>query len=179
MSGVGQALVFDTGPLRHFALNGWLGVLKFVAAERRVVMPESVEIELKDQRASYPALALVLDADWIAVERADDVAFLETFAVYAQRLVAGTKNRGECGVLALGKTRGYEIVVDDGEARRIATTESIAMTGTLGLLCSAVREGQLTVATVEALADDLMTTKYRLPFGRGGFRAWAGREGLI
>ena len=32
-----NALVFDTGPLRHFAINGWLGVLRFIAGERPVL----------------------------------------------------------------------------------------------------------------------------------------------
>jgi len=45
-----DALVFDTGPLRHFAVQaGWAGVLKFLAGDRPVLIPESVEVELKRQ----------------------------------------------------------------------------------------------------------------------------------
>ncbi|MGN2634708.1 hypothetical protein ACTD5D_00635 [Nocardia takedensis] len=39
------ALVFDTGPLRHFSVQGWLGVLRFLAGERPVYFPDSVEGE--------------------------------------------------------------------------------------------------------------------------------------
>lgn len=32
---------------------------------------------------------------------------------------------------------------------------------------------------VEALADDLISGEYHLPFGSGGFRTWALEQGLI
>ncbi|NUW45862.1 nucleotide-binding protein [Nonomuraea rhodomycinica] len=174
-----DALVFDTGPLRHFAVNGWLGVLKFLAGDRPVIVPESVEHELKYQVHDHPALRQVLDAGWISVDRSNDVTFLMAFAAYEQRLVANGRNRGECGVLALGKTRGFETVLDDSVPRTIAEEEGIRVTATLPLLCSAIREGQLTVPMVEALADDLIAGEYFLPFGPGGFRRWAQEQGLI
>ncbi|MEU4834324.1 hypothetical protein [Streptosporangium sp. NPDC023615] len=174
-----DAMVFDTGPLRHFAVHGWLGVLKFLAGERPVIIPESVERELKNQAHDYPALHQVLDAGWISVDRSTDMDFLVAFAAYEQRLVANGSNRGECGVLALGKTRGFETVLDDSVPRTIAEEQGIRVTATLPLLCSAIRAGQLTVPMVEALADDLLAGKYFLPFGPGGFRKWALEEGLI
>lgn len=137
MTVLSDALVFDTGPLRHFAVNGWLGVLKFLAGDRLVIVPESVEHELKNQVYDQPALRQVLDADWISVDRSNDMIFMIAFAGYEQRLVANGRNRGECGVLALGKTRGFEIVVDDSVPRTIAEEESIRVTATLR--CSATR----------------------------------------
>jgi len=174
-----DALVFDTGPLRHFAHQGWLGVLHFVAGERAVVIPESVERELNHQIEDMATLRQVLEAPWIVVDRSDDIAFVAAFARYEERLAVGLNNRGECGVLALGAIRGYEVVLDDNVARNIATGEGLRVTSTLALLCNAIREGQLTVPLVEALADDLIIGDYYLPFGRGGFRRWACEEGLI
>lgn len=55
-------MVFDTGPLRHFAVQGWLGVLKFLAGDRLVIIPESVEHELRNQVRDHPVLHQVLDA---------------------------------------------------------------------------------------------------------------------
>lgn len=174
-----DALVFDTGPLRHFAVQGWLGVLKFLARDRDVIIPESVERELKRQSHDLPALHQVLDADWISVDRSDDMPFLMAFAEYEQRLAVGEQNLGECGVLALGRSRGFETVLDDRVPRTIAEEDAIRVTATLPLLCNAIREGKLTVLMVEALADDLLTGAYYLPFGLGGFRRWAFEEGLI
>lgn len=179
MTSESRTVVFDTGPLRHFALSGWLGVLKFLNQGTQVIIPESVEVELLDQRHSYASLQQIFDADWIAVDRSDDIKYLSEFARFEQRLVAGDQNRGECGVLALGKVRGHSLVLDDGAPRRIAKEEKIPFTGTLGLLCEAIRENQLKVSMVESLADDLLIGTYFLPFKRGGFREWAETEGLI
>lgn len=175
-----DSLVFDTGPLRHLAIEGWLGVLKFLAGDRRVVVPESVESELKRQVYEIPVLQQVLDAPWITIDRSDDLEFVTAFARYANRLVAkGDENLGECGVLALGEVRGFEVVLDDAVPRQIAIEIGIQVTATLPLLCQAIREGRLTVPMVEHLADDLIAGEYYLPFGSGGFRAWALEQGHI
>lgn len=170
--------VFDTGPLRHFTLNGWLGVLKFLTGGR-IVIPESVEREIKDQQHQHAALRQILDADWITVDRSDDLEYLAAFARYEEHLVDGGRNRGECGVLALGRTRGHRIVVDDNVPRVLAKNEKLDCTGTLGLLCEAIRADKLTIFLVESLADDLLASEYRLPFGPGGFRQWAAENGLL
>lgn len=39
--------IFDTGPLSHFALAGWLGVLKAVVADRTALIPDVVADELR------------------------------------------------------------------------------------------------------------------------------------
>jgi hypothetical protein len=58
-----DALVFDTGPLRHFSVEGWLGVLRFLAGQRPVYIPDSVEIELNDATEHVSAVRAVLDAE--------------------------------------------------------------------------------------------------------------------
>jgi predicted nucleic acid-binding protein len=174
-----QTIVFDTGPLRHFALRGWLGVLKYITSEKSAIIPESVEYELLEQKNDKPSLAQIFDEDWISVDRTDDIDFLSAFAGFEQRLVSRGRNRGECGVLALGKVYGYTVVIDDRVPRTIAKEEGLSITGTLGLLCQAIREDQLTVNLVEQLADDLLSGDYFLPFGPGDFRKWAENEGLI
>lgn len=64
-----DALVFDTGPLRHFAIQGWLRVLHFLAGDRPILVPESVERELRRQAHEIPVLNEVLDATWIRIDR--------------------------------------------------------------------------------------------------------------
>lgn len=174
-----DAIVFDTGPLRHFAVEGWLGVVKFLAGDRPVLIPESVERELRQQERDTVVLRQLLDAEWITVDRSNDIAFLAAFARYEDRLVVDERNRGECGVLALGDVRGFEVVLDDSVARTIAEEHGVRVTATLPLLCAAIREGKLTVPMVESLADDLLAGDYYLPFAPGGFRQWAIQEGLI
>lgn len=162
-------------------MNGWLGVLKFLTSDRGLLIPESVFIELGHQANSEPALRQVLEADWVKVDRCDDLQFVAAFAAYEERLVPkGTDtNRGECGVLALGRVKGFELVLDDGTARAIAEDEGLSVTATLPLLCGAIRAGKLTVPMVEHLADELIAGEYFLPFGPGHFRQWALEQDLI
>jgi predicted nucleic acid-binding protein len=178
--GSAPALVFDTGPMRHFALQGWLRILEVLAVGRRVVIPQSVAVEIQDQARDEPALLQILEADWIQVDRGTDTSLLIAFAGYERRLVdVGTKNRGECGVLALGRVYGHEVVLDDKTARTIAAEDGIAVTTTLALLCQAIRSGLLNVALVEKIADDLLAGDYYLPLGADGFRLWALQQDLI
>lgn len=174
-----DALVFDTGPLRHFAIQGWLRVLHFLAGDRPIYIPESVARELDNATEHVSATRTVLDADWIHVHRSIDLDFIEAFAHYENRLVANGKNLGECGVLAMGQVYKCEVVIDDATPRRIAEEKGIRVTATVPLLCDAVRAKKLTVAMVEGLADHLLEGKYFLPFGPGGFRRHVLENGLL
>lgn len=175
----GDAWVFDAGPLRHFAVSGWLGVLKFLAGDRTVFVPDVVERELRRQTAHVPAIGQVLDADWIRVFSSTDYTYMARFAEYARRLVADGKNEGECGVLAMGATFGCEMVIDDSTPREIAEAQNLRVTATVPILCDAIRTKQLTVPMVEHVADELLANAYYLPFGPGGFRQHVLENGLL
>ncbi|MEU3221880.1 hypothetical protein ABZ695_01810 [Streptomyces sp. NPDC006976] len=174
-----DAWVFDTGPLRHFAAQGWLGVLRFLAGDRRVYIPSAVQRELYNAADQIPAVRQVVEADWIHVHSSESMEYVGAFSRYHDRLVADGKNVGECEVLAMGKIYGCEIVVDDAAPRRIAEEEGIRVTATVPILCDAIREQKLTTVMVEELADNLLEGKYYLPFGSGGFRQHVLEHGLL
>jgi predicted nucleic acid-binding protein len=174
-----NAWVFDTGPLRHFAMQGWLGVLRFLAGAHPVYIPDSVERELYDAAEHVSAARAVLDAGWINVHRSTSRDFIEAFAHYADRLVAGGKNLGECGALAMGQVYKCEVVIDDAIPRQIAKEKGIRITATVPLLCEAIRAEKLTTVMVEELADNLLESKYYLPLGPGGFRQHVLENGLL
>lgn len=173
-------VVFDTGPLRHFALHGWLEILHFVFEDRRIVIPETVEREIKRQASDdEPALATILGSPWIEVVRSDDLKLITVQARYEDLLRGdGGENLGECGVLALGEAMGWEVVIDDWVPRQLGEANGLEVTTTLQILFEAIREGRLTYPLVEHIVDDLVTT-YRLPFEPGGLRVWAAENGLI
>jgi hypothetical protein len=60
--------------------------LKHLNKGNRVIIPDSVEAELLDQQHSDVSLEQVLNAEWITVDRSDDVHFLGEFARYENRL---------------------------------------------------------------------------------------------
>lgn len=175
-----SAYVFDTGPLSHFARGGWLGALSFLTGGKPAWIPEAVVRELTDGQYRYNHLGLILEADWLSIDRSDDVDVLVRTARYESRLAASGRNRGECAVLALAGVRGWTAVVDDGEARKIAGEDDISYTTTARLLCQAIKSRQMTAASCAAIADDLVRTEYRLPFSSGReFLNWAVRHGIL
>jgi len=179
MSDTPDVLVFDTGPLSHFARSEWLGVLKAVTAAYTVVIPDMVEEELRVGAIRNARLRAVLDAPWI--ERVDlrSSDELRWFGQFSERLVVKERNLGETAVLAYAKANVATAVLDDGAGRRAARDFNVALRPTLSLLCEAVRQGLLTVKLVSALADDLIATQYHLPFTPGGFERWAIENGMF
>lgn len=171
-------LVVDTGPLSHLARAGWLSVLRTIAGSRKVVIPDTVEAELHAGLHIHPELQQVLDAGWIARRSLASPAELVAFSRFSSRLVAGTRNIGEAGVLAYAEVHNGIAVIDDRVAVRAARQASITVLPTLALLVEAIREGLLTVDMVGDVADHLLETDYQLPFGPGGFRRWANENGL-
>jgi hypothetical protein len=60
-------LVLGTGPLSHFALADWLGVLKAVIGDRTALIPDVVAAELRAGGATDGRIAAVVDAPWLDV----------------------------------------------------------------------------------------------------------------
>jgi predicted nucleic acid-binding protein len=172
-------LVFDTSPLIHFARQNWLGCLKAIAGDRTALIPDVVVEELRMSAARDSAVAAVLDAAWIQRCELRTPEEIAEFAYFSSLLVRGTRNRGEAGVLAVARVHGFDAVIDDGAGRKAADAHGIVLRPTLSLLVEAIRQGLLTVKLVEAVADDLIESQYRLPFKAGGFAHWASEQGLI
>ncbi|MEU8268288.1 hypothetical protein AB0B89_14090 [Sphaerisporangium sp. NPDC049002] len=174
-----EILVFDTGPLSHFAINNWLGPLKAVVGERRAMIPDVVVEELRAGASVDNRIAAALNASWIEHREMRSPQEIAAFAQYSELLVRRDRNRGEAGVLALASTIGGVAVIDDRAGRKAAETHKISCRPTLALLCDAIRQGLLTAMLVGELADDLLSSEYHLPFGPGGFVAWAKDHGLV
>jgi predicted nucleic acid-binding protein len=179
MSHSTDVLVFDTGPLSHFAQQGWLGILRLVIGDRTAVIPDTVVDELRAGTQGRAHLQLVLDTPWIEHRVLMSEDELNEFTRFAALLVAKGRNLGESGVLAYAKANGATAVVDDGPARKIARANNVSHQGTLGLLCEALRGKLLSIDLISTVVDHLLEGEYRLPFKAGGFRKWAHDEGLI
>lgn len=174
-----EILVFDTGPLSHFARQNWLGVLKAVVGDRQALVPDVVVDELRTGAAQDNRIQAVLDVTWIVHRELSTDEEIIAFASFSSFLVKGERNRGEAGVLALASVVRGVAVIDDGAGRRAADQHKIRLRPTLALLREAIRRELLTVKLVSALADDLLTGEYRLPFRPGGFESWASECGLL
>ena len=174
-----EILVFDTGPLSHFALADWLGVLKAVVGGRQAVVPDVVADELRAGGATDSRISRTVELPWIEIRALHTDEEIICFAHFASRLVKGNRNVGEAGVLALARTMSATAVVDDRAARKLARESGVTLRPTLALLADAIRQDLLTVKLAGALADDLLATEYHLPFVAGGFEEWAAENGLF
>ena len=174
-----DAFVFDTGPLAHFARAGWLGVLKSLVGSSRAIIPAEVVSELKMAARYEHAMAAVLDAAWIEHHELRTEEELSAFGKFAPQLVSGERNLGETAVLAIAATMPAQAVLDDSVAHKVSQKAGLSCKRTLALLCEAVHEDLLTAELVSDIADDLIETDYRLPFGPGEFIRWAASQGLL
>lgn len=179
MSDESDLLIFDTGPLSHFARAEWLGMLKAMTAGSTVAIPDLVEEELRVGADRDARIRAALDATWIERVELRSSDELQWFATFSERLVARRRNLGETAVLSYAKANGATAVLDDGAARKAAHDYGVELRPTLSLLCDAVRQGLIAAKLVSALADDLIATEYRLPFLSGGFEEWATNNGLL
>lgn len=174
-----EVLVFDTGPLTHFAKENWLGVLKAVVGKRRAIVPDVVMDELQQAAVRDDMVRAVLQASWIERHELKTADEIRRFAEFSALLVRGDRNKGEAGVLALASTINGVAVIDDAAGRKAAHARGVALKPTLALLCEAIRKDLLTVPLVSALVDDLSASQYRLPFRAGGFERWVKENGLF
>lgn len=76
-------------------------------------------------------------------------------------------------VFALAATIPAQAVIDDNVAYNVGKRMGVSCTRTLAILCESIRKGLLTLDVVSNVADDLIATEYRLPFGPGEFAEWA------
>ncbi|HMR49169.1 MAG TPA: hypothetical protein PKE40_07875 [Arachnia sp.] len=172
--------VVDTGPLSHFARAGWLGVLRFLSPGNTVVIPDTVEQEIRNAPTAHAWLPQILSNPWIVVEPLSTDAELVAYSRYARQLVGDDgRNTGECGVLALAEVHGYIALLDDHAGVKAGMAAGVTVRRTLGLLCDAIQQGQLTIDMVSGLADSLLESGYRLPMPPGGFARWAIESGRI
>lgn len=172
-------IVFDSGPLSSFAKADWLGALKAVIGDRRAIIPDAVREELRRGLNNDSRLQSVLDADWIECRVLESDTETQAFVRYSSILVSGQRNVGEASVLALAETLPAIAVIDDAAGRKAASDAGIECRPTLRLLCDAIKQELLTLPLVSALADDLLATEYRLPFGPGEFERWATENDLL
>jgi predicted nucleic acid-binding protein len=70
---------------------------------------------------------------------------------------------GEASCLALAIARGFVLGSDDLAARRMASGRNVHLTGTIGILIRAVREGHWTLSKGNEVLAQMIALRYRAP----------------
>lgn len=129
-------IVSNTSPLLNLAI---IGELELVREQfTRVFVPPSVveEFRLGEHRPGSELLQQAVESKWLVVEDPSDKALVRTLW---QDL-----DRGESEAIALAEEKGAgRILLDEREGRRRARNLDLEVTGALGVLLWAAREGTL------------------------------------
>ncbi len=121
-------VVPDSGPLIYLASANQLELLRLLYGT--VVVPRAVFEEVTVAGAGMIGAAEVLAASWLQIE--DQTPDPELLRVL---------DRGESAAIPLAERLHAILLVDDGDARAVATRRGLAVIGTLGVLVAARRRG--------------------------------------
>ena len=146
--------VSNSSPLIGLSRAGRLEVLP--ALYDAVWIPPAVQREVVSagqSRAGSPEVAAAITAGWLRVVEPSD-------AELAARLQIDL-DPGESEAIALAFTAQPDVlVIDESKGRRIAADYGLVITGTVGLLTRAAREG--IINTLQADLDYLRSAGFRI-----------------
>lgn len=129
-------IVSNTSPVSNLAIIGKLELLQ--AKYGCVIIPEAVRDELA--RLTHPqgsaAIREALTEGWLQVEAVADRRLLP--------VLLSRVDPGEAEALELARqTNADLLIIDDGDARRIALEESLPFTGLIGVLAEEKMAGRI------------------------------------
>jgi predicted nucleic acid-binding protein len=119
------------------------------------MVPEEVMAEL----AEGERVGLVPSADWAWLE----VLTLSPAESRVARDLRQMLGSGESACLSVASVRGYVLLTDDRDARRVARSLGVAVSGTVGTLLKMVQQSILTLEQADELLAEMRRCGYRSP----------------
>lgn len=145
-----RPIIADSGPLIALARIGQLDLLPRLFQVIRI--PEAVMKEVTQGVAEgRPGSLEIRNASWIEVVR------VAAAATAGYELLV---DAGEAAAIALAKSEGGLLLMDDDRGRRLAFRLGLTVKGTLGILILAKRRGY--IESVRPLLDALVAKGIRL-----------------
>lgn len=157
------AWFFDSVTLSNFALADGLNILAVRYKGRGFVATQVVDELVRGVVAGHASLAgclKLLDKGVLRLATLDK-SERTTFCQLIPHL-----GQGESGMIAAALHRRGVAVTDDWAARRTCTDLGVPVTGTIGVLLAAVRDGQLTWTEANALLLRMIETGFHSPVKR-------------
>jgi predicted nucleic acid-binding protein len=140
-------VVSDTSPVLNLARIGRLELLRLLY--QQVLIPSAVSLELSDSRNDLPPAVDLASMPWLIVASATD-------RNRVQELREGL-DAGEAEAIVLAIERRADILlVDERRARKTATAAGLAVTGLIGVVARAKRDGLIDLA--KPVLDELIQT---------------------
>ena len=127
--------VSNTSPLLNLAIIGQLSLL--YEQFKSILIPPSVreELRIEGDLPGAKVLREAIEAGWIQIQEVRDKAFV--------KVLRRELDRGEAEAIALALQVGAEwTLLDEREGRRVGKSLGLRVTGVLGILLRARREGK-------------------------------------
>jgi predicted nucleic acid-binding protein len=139
-----SAIVTDTSPIRALAHLGLMDLLRTLGSQ--VLIPPAVDHELKHPAGGLAAVDIAL-FPFISVQVPQDPPVVQHFRQ--------TLHQGEAEAIALAlEAQAKTLIIDEARGRRLALRVGLKLTGVLGLLLDAKRQGL--ISAVGPLMDRLV-----------------------
>ena len=159
------SLVFDATVLSNFALIDHVPLLGLRYRERACTtlmvveeMQRGLETGYLHLHAIEAALAYPWASGWLSVVPLEPVHEQPLYVDLSSSLGAG-----EASCLAVAVSRRLILATDDLAARREASRRGVRLTGTVGILISMVRAGDLQLAQANGLLSQMIAFRFRAP----------------
>ncbi len=137
-------VVSNTSPILNLAIIGHLHLLPEQFST--VLIPEAVYTELKldEDLPGSNDIRIAIKAGWLQVKPIQNKPFQES--------LSRDLDRGEAEAIVLAiETNAKRILLDEREARRIAKTLELSVTGILGILLTAQKAGGLSFTLAQLI----------------------------
>lgn len=148
-----ELVVADTTVWCNFAHAGQPRLVP--AAYPGITSPQ----EVLDEIAEGQRLGHLGDFDWRFIQR---VRLTRDEEKRAERLQE-TLGRGEAACLAVAASRGVVVLTDDRDARTVAGSLGVQVSGTLGVLLHLVDMGAVSVTEADGFLMEMIRAGYRSP----------------
>lgn len=125
-------VVSDTTPLSELAKAGLLNLLPDIYGS--IIIPQEVWSEAI--AGVHPAVSLVQSANWIEVRSVSNPQKV------SELITISGLGLGECAAMILAEELGAgRVLIDDLDARKVAKSRNLPVTGTVGTLLVAKQQG--------------------------------------
>lgn len=141
--------VSNSTPLIVLAKINRLELLKDYFGE--IYIPEEVYDEVVRRGGNLAGSSEVASCTWIKVEPAKNRMAAETLSL--------SLDKGEAEAIVLSKEKESLLIIDDGAGRKTAELLGVRITGTLGILLLASKDGKL---NLRKTLDELKSVGFRL-----------------
>lgn len=141
--------VSNSTPLIALSKIGKLDLLREYFGE--IYIPREVYDEVVTRGGRLSGAEEVASLEWIKVVDVNNIVAVESLGLVL--------DKGEAEAIVLAKEKGDLLIIDDGDGRRTAESLDIKITGTIGILLIASKDGKL---DLKKKLDELIKVGFRL-----------------